>query len=345
MSERNANRSKGPLPTAALVGVGVGLVWSLWPTLLGMAQRWSQDARYSHGWLVPLFAIALLWMRREQRPTLSERSPSPWGLLLVGLGAVSQSLGGYLGSTWLTGLAVIPYLAGAAVLWGGRRELVWALPSILFLAFMVPLPWRLETALGPPLQTIATKLSTYALQSIGLMAFAQGYIIRLGEHQIGVVEACSGLSMLMTFLALATGAALVSRRPLLDRLLLVAASVPVALAANTARIVLTGLLYEKAGSGAAEVFYHDLAGWLMIPLALLLLWGLATLWSWIIVLETGGEREAPTVVGMPGMAVPSGAPPIEVGRSRKRGRSGSINDKRRREPPAYFGPKTGGSRP
>ena len=97
-------------------------------------------------------------------------------------------------------------------------------------------------------------------------------MIQLNEARIGVVEACSGLSMLITFIALSTAAALVVKRPLLERLVLVASSIPVALLANIARITLTGILHETVGGHAASTFYHDLAGWLMIPFALILYW-------------------------------------------------------------------------
>jgi exosortase/archaeosortase family protein len=124
-------------------------------------------------------------------------------------------------------------------------------------------------------------------------------VIRLGEHRIGVVDACSGLSMLMTFLALSTGAAMVVKRPWLDRAVLVLASVPVALVSNLARIVLTGVLYERAGSKTAEVFYHDLAGWLMIPFALGLLWLLLKAWMWLVP-DVAEERKEVVLVGVPG---------------------------------------------
>src|SRR4029077_18020581 len=105
----------------------------------------------------------------------------------------------------------------------------WAWPSMVFLAFMVPLPYRIETALGAPLQAIATTASTFLLQTLGFMAFAEGNVIELDEAQIGVADACNGLSMLVTFIALSTAAALVVRRPLVDRLVLVISSIPVAL--------------------------------------------------------------------------------------------------------------------
>ncbi len=56
--------------------------------------------------------------------------------------------------------------------------------------------------------------------------------------------------------------------------MLVGSAVPVAVAANVARITATGLAYYAWGqhSAAAHAIFHDLAGWLMMPLALALLW-------------------------------------------------------------------------
>src|SRR5262249_50879152 len=104
--------------------------------------------------------------------------------------------------------------------------------------------------------------------------FAEGNIILIEDNQLGVADACSGLGMLLTFFALSTAFALVVRRPRIDRLMLVASAVPVAVTANVARITATGLAYYAAGphSAAAHAILHDLAGWLMMPLAMLLLW-------------------------------------------------------------------------
>jgi exosortase len=247
------------------------LLWSLWPAFMAMADRWASDPRYAHGYFVPVFSIALLWMRRARLGRVDE-SKKTWGLAFLGLGAAFQLSGGYFRIGTLEGFALLPYLSGLALLMGGRRIIEWAWPAIAFLAFMVPLPWRVETALGPPLQSLATTASTYLLQTFGFMAFAEGNVIQLNEARIGVVDACSGLSMLITFVALSTAAALVVKRPLLDRILLVASSIPVALAANIVRITVTGILHDTVGGHLADTFYHDLAGWLMIPLALIMYW-------------------------------------------------------------------------
>jgi exosortase len=226
-------------------------------------------------------------------------------LAFLAVGAAVQLVGGYFRIGTLEGLAVLPYLAGIALLLGGWRILAWAWPSIAFLAFMIPLPYRVEYALGSPLQFIATTVSTYLLQTLGFMAFAEGNVIQLNEARIGVVEASSGLSMLITFVALSTAAAMVVKRPLVDRVVLVASSVPVALLANIIRITATGILYDKVGVHEAETFYHDVAGWVMIPLALFMYWFEIWLLSHLLV-ET--KYEAPLVLELGGSKRPPNAP-------------------------------------
>ena len=251
--------------------VGVCLLWSLWPALASMVDRWSTDPRYAHGYLVPFFSLALLWMRRDRLHD-GKLGTSTWGLAWWRLGVAFQTAGGYSHHGTLEGFALLPYLGGIALLLGGWRALDWSWPSIAFLAFMIPLPWMVENALGAPLQFIATSVSTYLLQLLGFMAFAEGYVIHVNDAQVRVVEACSGLSMLITFVALSTAAALLVKRPLVDKAVLVASSIPVALLANITRITLTGILHARVGDHVASRFYHDIAGWLMIPLAAILYW-------------------------------------------------------------------------
>jgi exosortase len=259
-----------PVEVVGVVGAAAALLWVYWPTLCDLARRWGHDAQYSHGYLVPLFALYLLWARRGLAPDAF--APRWWGLLLL-LAALALRLGGTaLFLPWLAEASLLPCLAGLFALAGGWRALRWAWPAIAFLVFMVPLPYRLEVALAHPLQRIATLASTYALQTLGLGACADGNVIRMGEVRMGVVEACSGLAMLVIFFALSTAVALVVRRPLLDKVLIFLSAVPIALISNVVRITATGVLHRTAGSYLANLVFHDLAGWLMMPLALGLLW-------------------------------------------------------------------------
>jgi exosortase len=240
------------------------------------------DAEYSHGYLVPIFSGYLLWRRREMLQG-NGLVGSWWGLPVLLAGLALRFAGTYVYFDWLSAAALLPCLAGLALLLGGGRALRWAWPAVAFLAFMIPLPFRVETALALPLQKLATVASTFVLQTLGFMAFQEGTVIRMGEVRIGVVEACSGLSMLLIFAALATAIVLVSRRPRLDKAVILLSAIPVALAANILRITVTGVLHKLAGQRLADLVFHDLAGWLMMPLALGMIWVELRLLDWVLI--------------------------------------------------------------
>jgi exosortase len=256
---------------AAAAGLVGALSWAYWPVLAEIVRKWQADPQYSHGYLVPAFSLYLLWWRRGHLAG-ARSGPDWWGAGLLAVGLALRLAGAYCYFAWFEAASLLPLLAGAALLLGGWPALRWAWPAVGFLVFMVPLPYRVETGLAAPLQRVATVAAAYTLQTLGLPALAEGNTIRVNEARIGVVGACSGLGMLLLFFALATGLAVRVRRPWPDRLVVVASAVPVAVAANVVRITATAFLHVTAGGRVAAVVYHDLAGWLMMPLALGMLW-------------------------------------------------------------------------
>jgi exosortase len=254
-------------PTIMVVAA---LLWGFWPSLLTLERVWSEDPRYSHGYLVPLFSLYLIWSRRAK---LSEAGcrPSFGGLVPIGIGIAMHVGGAATNLEWIDFASLLPLLAGLCVLTRGWMALGILWPSIAFLMFMIPLPYRVEMGLGVPLQRLATHASTLVLQTVGLPALEEGNTISLGHAKIGIVEACNGLSMLTFFFAISIGLVLVVRRPWVEQALIIAGSIPIALIANVARITTTSLLVDSLGHGIAGVDFHDLAGYLMMPFALVLL--------------------------------------------------------------------------
>jgi len=255
------------------------------PILLVLMDRWANTAEYSHGWLVPLFSLYLLYGRRRFLTTKEAWSPSWWGALLLVGGLALHAAGTLLYLEWVVAMSLLPCLAGLAVLLGGWPAVRWSWPAIAFLGFMVPMPWQVETGLAQPLQRVCTVCSTYVLATLGLPTFAEGNIIRMGERSINIVQACSGLSMLVIFFALCTAVAILmsSRRwRLWQRLFVVASSIPIALVANITRIVVTAMFFRLGFEELADLTFHDLAGYLMAVLACLLLWLELRVMAWLI---------------------------------------------------------------
>lgn len=264
-SEDGAPRhDRGPI--VAAVALASAMLWAGWPVLRALAERWSDDPRYAHGYLVPAFAGVLLWLRRDRLP--AGATPSWWGLPVLLAGLAMQLAGAYYFYEYFEAAALLPELAGLVLLVGGRAALRWSWPAIAFLIFMVPLPFRLEGALSHPLQRVGTRVSTYAIQTLGLPAIAEGNVIHIDDVSIGVVEACSGLGMLFTFVAMSAGIAMLIRRPALDRVVILLSAAPIAVAVNVLRIATTAVLHRVANHELADRVFHDLAGWLMMPAAL-----------------------------------------------------------------------------
>jgi exosortase len=249
----------------------VAAAWVYWPSFQAMALLWASDAQYTHGYVVPLLAFLVLWLRRDSFPAASVR-PSWWGVPLVLVGGLLRLAGALLAYPWLEAWALAPSLAGLALLAGGPALLRWAWPAGAFLPFILPWPWQFDELLSRPLRRVAAAASTYTLQTLGIPAIARGNVIVVNDLEVGVVEACSGLGMLLTFFALATAVAFVLRRPLLDRLVVFASAAPIGVLMNVARIVVTVALYHAANADWARVVFHDVAGWVMMPLALAVLW-------------------------------------------------------------------------
>lgn len=251
-----------------LIGV---VAWSYWPTLSEMVHAWETHADYSHGYLVLPLALFFLWHRRREFPA-TELRPSWWGAALLLVAVAFRIVAGRYYLLPVDGWTLPLTIGGVVWLVYGTPFIKWSWPSIVFLWFMVPFPYSAERLLSVPLQSVATKLSTATLVALGAPAFSEGNVILLGDHTLFVEEACSGMRIFFGIFALAFAFVLFSRWAWWQKTLVLLAALPVAIAANVLRIVVTGLLYQWVSSDAGQKFSHDVAGFVMIPIAAIFFW-------------------------------------------------------------------------
>ncbi len=246
--------------------LALSILWAFLPSWSNLVQAWEREPDYSHGWFVIPIVAYLMWTFRDTMPPL-RAGFHPGGLVMLVAVLLCRLFfqWAYLdfADGWMIPLTVI------SISWviGGWAFAVWAFPMLMFLFFMVPLPFRLENELSRPLQWIATHGSASVLQLFGQPAISQGTTILLGENTLEVERACSGLRIFMGVFALAYVYAMLARRTWWEGLLIVLAAIPIALIANMSRIVITGLCYQWLSGEAAKKFSHDLAGYFMIVLA------------------------------------------------------------------------------
>jgi exosortase len=300
----------GPEVLAALFVVAAAFVWFYWSSMMRLTHIWWANDDYQHGFFVPLFAIVLLWLRRDMIVPFAGRG-SWWGLAPLALWAMMLWVAVYFNYQWLPEMSILPFFAGMALFVAGWQGLRWAWPAIVFLFFMIPLPGAVQGAASQQLQGLASRLSLFVIQTLGMRAVPEGHLIHIGDapKALNVAEACSGLRMMMLFFAICIGAAFVVRRPLWEKIVMVLSAPLIAVAANVVRIVLTAVLTNSpllvkclvaVGSLFTTVkdpddFIHKCVGVaLMMPVGLLLLWAEMTLLSKLLVAPA---PERPLMVG------------------------------------------------
>jgi exosortase B len=255
-----------------------------WPVLLGylvlylptyyhLAQNdWNTEAQ-AHGPIVLIVSLFLIWRQREQLLASSTEKSWPvtgWIVLITGL--VLYALGRSQGLVLFEVGSQIPVLLGAFLIISGL-PLVRALWfPLFFLLFMVPLPGFLVDAVTGPLKGYVSALTEQILYFAGYPIARNGVVLTIGQYQLLVADACSGLHSMFSLSAMGLlYLYLMQRTSLARNLILIASILPIAFAANVIRVMILVLVTYHFGDEAGQGFVHDFAGILLFVVGLLFL--------------------------------------------------------------------------
>jgi len=263
--------------------LGVCVVVVFWPTFCWMAERFdAHDSFYSHGWLIPVASAWLIWQRKATLARVPI-APSFGGLPLLITSLSIHLVANWLHIGFLSGFALLGVVMGLVWTWWGRPMLRALWFPLAFLVFMVPLPGVLLIAISFKMKLMAASLATQCLHLFHIPAVQAGSMIQVAGLSILVDDTCSGLRSLISLIALAVlwTSLMPPSSGHWQKLTVVAASVPIALATNMVRIIVLVLLSAIYGPQIAESFIHYGSGIVVFGLALVLLtWLTRVLQQW-----------------------------------------------------------------
>lgn len=239
-----------------------------------IVHRWLTDSSWSHGFLIPLFSLYFLNQRKTQILNLQTK-PNYLGLFFLICGILFYPFNiVHLHYAYLRPIGMIATLGAVALFLGGWGLVKYTWLPIGYLVFAVPLPVRYYVSLTIPMRQWAATVAAFLLNLVNdLEATASGVVVdviykgqRL-EPALDVAEACSGMRLLMAFLALGVAMAYLHYRPIWQRVILLVSTTPIAIFCNIVRVTVTGFIYVMIHPRYAQGIYHDMLGMAMLPLA------------------------------------------------------------------------------
>ena len=263
-----------PPPTLAwaqIIWFGALLVGLYFSILRPMVEEFSTQDEMGHGFFVPVVAGFIIWTRRQELAQIPIKTFWPalilviWGFLQTIVGLLGAEFSVSRTGMFLSLVGVIWTLCGTQML----KELAFPLAVLLF---AIRIPLFIYSQITFPLQIFASSVAEWALNAMGIPCLRNGNVLELANQKLSVVEACSGIRSLISllFLSLVYGYFFETRTWI--RIALFLLTVPIAIIANSARVTISGILYQFKKEWA-EGFYHSVEGFAIFIIALIALYG------------------------------------------------------------------------
>jgi exosortase len=247
-----------------LIAVYYQVLWKL-------VVDWWEIPDASHGFLLPLFAVYLVW---SARTTLcrTELRPMWSGVAIVAAGLAILVLGVFGAELFLSRISLLIVLTGLILSFGGRKLLAELRFPLLILLLAIPIPAIIYSQITLPLQTLAARAAGALLPLFAVPVLREGHVIVLPSMKLEVAQACSGIRSLMSLLTISILYGYFLERSLWTRTMLALVTVPIAIAANCLRIVGTGICVQYWDPDEALGFFHEFSGWVIFLVSLLCLY-------------------------------------------------------------------------
>ena len=264
----------GPLTKApiapwllALVGFGTVYLPSYWAAAQGL---WQTDD-FGHAPIILVVVLWLFWHVREKIQIAPDQPLHSVGWPVLVLGIVLYAFGRVFTISSVEFVSQPLVLAALILLLKGPAALRIAWFAVFYLIFMVPLPATLVDAVTGPLKQWISLIVVDVLYAAGYPISRTGVMITIGQYQLLVADACSGLNSMFSLSALGTlFMYIMGRASRLHNVVMLAAILPIAFFANIVRVIALVLVTYRLGDEAGQGFLHGAAGMVLMLVALVL---------------------------------------------------------------------------
>jgi exosortase B len=263
--------------------VVIGLLVLYVPTYWMLAHGLWNSEEQAHGPIVLVVALFLIWQQRAVfsvdagvLPTRAE-VVTGWTLLVIGL--LAYALGRSQDILLFEVGSQIPVILGALLITLGSRAARALWFALFFLVFMIPLPGFIVDAATGPLKQYISVIAEHVLYAAGYPIARSGVMLTVGPYQLLVADACSGLHSMFSLSAMGLlYLYLMQRTSVARNLIIMAAILPIAFAANVVRVMVLVLVTYHLGDEAGQGFLHGFAGIMLFIIGLLFLFVL----DWVL---------------------------------------------------------------
>ena len=258
----------------AIAGFAAMYLPLYWSAVNGI---WQTD-EHGHGALILLVLLWLFWGLREPIAAAPVRPAPGWGWPLFAFGLLLYVVG------QVVGIAIFMFgsqpfvVAGILLLMRGPDAIRVAWFALFYFIFMIPLPGLFVDAVTGPLKQGISVIVVELLYRVGYPISRNGVILTIGQYQMLVADACSGLHSMYSLSALGTlFMYIMARRSRLHNAIMLASILPIAFVANIVRVIALVLITYHFGDEAGQGFLHGAAGMVLMLVALLFFFALDAL--------------------------------------------------------------------
>ena len=286
---RNGWTSQHLIAVAGLAAIALIACYQAWSDILHIVLRFEDkfpyigvgDEEASQVLLVPFIVFWLIWIRRRRlrkcRPT------GTWiGPLFVILGGLTTLFGYYQGiqSFWHGGAVLV--LMGAVLSVLGKDVFFNFMPAFVVLVFLVPAPASIRQQIAIPMQSATAVVTQQVFDIMGIPVDRSGNLLSINGTDVTIAEACNGMRMVFALFLASYAFAFGTPLRWYARLIILAGSPLSAILCNVIRLIPTLWFFGHASRDFATTF-HDLSGWIMLPIAFLMLLSIVGMLKWALI--------------------------------------------------------------